>query len=216
VPTSLLFPDDLRQLTGGRSIVQRFGWSLRITALTLITLGGALLLGTGAPTSLELEVGGIPAAVGLLLLANEVRRRMRRLSFVALSDQIGVYRGRRLVAVAGRSGIACRGGEFTLRKLWDNMELMKLAVYSTALGVAAGMGVWVFFSISVVGRLGVNGGYSTPERALAGLMMVACAAVIVNLVLAAGYRDEIVVTTRDPAQSFTCLVARADAAELRP
>jgi hypothetical protein len=196
--------------------VQRFGWSLRIIAFTLITLGGAILLGSGTPTSLEWEVGGIPAALGILILANEVRRRNRRLSFATLSDQIGVYRGRRLVAVAGRGDILCRGGQFTLRKLWDNMELMRLAVYSTALGVAAAMGVWVFFSISVLGRFGLGDHYSVPERALAGLMLGACAAIIINLILAAGYRDEIVVTPRDAGTSFTCLVARADAAELRP
>src|SRR5437667_6265780 len=109
----------------------------------------------------------------MLLLANEVRRYVRLLSFLTLIDQIGVYRGRRLVAVAGRPDVLFRGGEFTLRKLWDNMELMRLAAYSTVLGVAAAMGVWIFFSISVLGRFGLEDTYSAPERALSGLMFLA-------------------------------------------
>src|SRR5712691_2098299 len=176
---SLLFPDDLRQVSAGRRIVQRFGWVPWIAGLTLVTWGAALLLGNSAATILEWEVGGIPAAVGVLLFAYEVRRRKQRLSLVAFGDQIGIYRGRNLTAVANRSDVICRGGEFTLRKLWDNFSAMKLAIYSIALGAVAGMGIWIFFSISVLGRLAPGAVYTARERALAGLMLVPCAGYII-------------------------------------
>jgi hypothetical protein len=213
---SPLFPDDLRQVSGGRCIVQCFGWTPWIAAVTLVIAGAAILIGNLPPTPVQWEVGGIPAALGILLLANELRRRLRRLSFVTLSDQIGIYRGHLLVAAAGRGDITSRGGQFELRKLWDNMSLMKVAAYSTVLGVAAAGGFWIFFSISVLDRLGPGETFDTLDRVLAGLMLIPCGAFIANLVLAAGFRTEIVVTARDTGQSFACLVASADAAELRP
>ena len=207
-----MFAEDLRSVPFGDRLSERFSWAWLATASALLILGTIFFSAGWPPAPIEWQIGGGLMGLAVALLLMEARRRSRKISLVLNGPHVGIYRGHMLWQVGHLDDFTAGGARFGLRAVWANFAAMKLAISSTAVGVAIGMLIWVCFSIGILGRFALGSTYTTAERVVATLMIPPCVAFIVNLGLAARYRLELAFTRNDGAATpFVCLIARSDA-----
>jgi hypothetical protein len=209
------FPLDLREIASDKHISQCFTWNF-VNAGAILLIFAAFLLLKDTPSEIEWTFGGPPLAGGCVLLAYDAMRRRRRRTLVVSGLQVAVYQGQQLEGIGNIDEFVYRGSRFSLRQLFDNHLLLKLAVTSVALGFFTALAVVWFSSIALFDHSIAGGGYSTRDRLFAILACMPSLGYLVNLVLSAYSRVEVAYRPAAPAEGFELLIARSAAHPFRP
>jgi len=98
--------EQLNTVPAQMQFAERLGWQPAIWGALLLLVAAAFVPRRAAPAAtIEWEIAGVCALVGLLLLGYEIRRRRNRTVLVRDGGQIAVYRKGRLDLVLAREEI---------------------------------------------------------------------------------------------------------------